>query len=139
MEQLHPVLDDMMLEYGYGRVLSRPGLSLRLRELCVVAALAGQDVAPQLVRPAKSDGLSIRSRLFVLTCNWQSKAARPPPQSSHLRGALRSGSTKDELAAVISHTELAWGPAAAAQARAHTHVHAHPPLDTLRFRGSALA
>ncbi len=50
MKQLHPVLDIMMLEHGYGRVLSRPGLSLRLRELCVVAALAGQDVAPQLVR-----------------------------------------------------------------------------------------
>jgi hypothetical protein len=51
MKQLHPVLDVMMLEHGYGRVLSRPGLTLRLRELCVVAALAGQDVAPQLVRP----------------------------------------------------------------------------------------
>jgi hypothetical protein len=54
MEQLHPVLDAMMLEHGYGRVLSRPGLSLRLRELCVIAALAGQDVAPQLVRDRPS-------------------------------------------------------------------------------------
>jgi alkylhydroperoxidase/carboxymuconolactone decarboxylase family protein YurZ len=49
MGQLHPVLDTLMLEHGYGRVLSRPGLSLRLRELCVIAVLVGQDVSPQLV------------------------------------------------------------------------------------------
>jgi len=30
------------IENGYGRVLARPGLSLRLRELCVLAILAGQ-------------------------------------------------------------------------------------------------
>lgn len=48
MGQLHPVLDTLMLEHGYGRVLSRPGLSLRLRELCVIAVLVGQDVSPQL-------------------------------------------------------------------------------------------
>lgn len=50
MGQLHPVLDTLMLEHGYGRVLSRPGLTLRLRELCVIAVLVGQDVSPQLVR-----------------------------------------------------------------------------------------
>mmetsp|Transcript_46104 Transcript_46104/g.144645 ORF Transcript_46104/g.144645 Transcript_46104/m.144645 type:complete len:99 (-) Transcript_46104:68-364(-) len=48
MKQLHPILDAMMIEHGYGAVLSRPTLSLRLRELCVVAILAGQQVAPQL-------------------------------------------------------------------------------------------
>ncbi|MCK5688026.1 carboxymuconolactone decarboxylase family protein [Myxococcota bacterium] len=45
---LHPDLDLWVVETGYGRVLSRPGLSARQRELCVVAVLAGQDVAPQL-------------------------------------------------------------------------------------------
>ena len=43
--QLHPALDHWMLTDGYGKVLSRPGLNLLLRELCVVAicALAEQD------------------------------------------------------------------------------------------------
>mmetsp|Transcript_22112 Transcript_22112/g.45084 ORF Transcript_22112/g.45084 Transcript_22112/m.45084 type:complete len:113 (+) Transcript_22112:950-1288(+) len=36
-------------EHAYGRVISREGaLSLRMRELCVVAVLTGQDVPPQL-------------------------------------------------------------------------------------------
>lgn len=42
---LHPVLDDWMIEEGYGKVLSRPALDLPRRELCIVAACAasGQD------------------------------------------------------------------------------------------------
>lgn len=42
---LHPLLDDWMIEEGYGKVLSRPGLDLPRRELCIVAACAatGQD------------------------------------------------------------------------------------------------
>ena len=42
---LHPLLDDWMITEGYGKVLSRPGLDLPRRELCVVAACAasGQD------------------------------------------------------------------------------------------------
>lgn len=42
---LHPLLDAWMIEEGYGKVLSRPGLDLPRRELCIVAACAatGQD------------------------------------------------------------------------------------------------
>jgi 4-carboxymuconolactone decarboxylase len=40
IRELHPALDDWMIVDGYGRVLSRPGVSLRARELCVVAACA---------------------------------------------------------------------------------------------------
>jgi 4-carboxymuconolactone decarboxylase len=42
---LHPLLDDWMISEGYGKVLSRPGLDLGRRELCIVAACAasGQD------------------------------------------------------------------------------------------------
>jgi 4-carboxymuconolactone decarboxylase len=42
---LHPALDAWMIVEGYGKVLSRPALDLRHRELCVVAACAaaGQD------------------------------------------------------------------------------------------------
>jgi 4-carboxymuconolactone decarboxylase len=37
---LHPALDEWMIVDGYGKVLSRPGVDLRIRELCVVAACA---------------------------------------------------------------------------------------------------
>jgi 4-carboxymuconolactone decarboxylase len=45
IDALHPALDDWMIVEGYGKILSRPGLELRLRELCVVAACVatGQD------------------------------------------------------------------------------------------------
>ncbi len=37
---LHPTLDEWMIVDGYGKVLSRPGVNLRTRELCIVAACA---------------------------------------------------------------------------------------------------
>lgn len=37
---LHPALDEWMIVDGYGKVLSRPGVDLRTRELCVIAACA---------------------------------------------------------------------------------------------------
>jgi len=42
---LHPALDAWMVVEGYGKVLSRPGLDLLRRELCIVAvcAVARQD------------------------------------------------------------------------------------------------
>ncbi|MEK7704332.1 MAG: carboxymuconolactone decarboxylase family protein [Myxococcota bacterium] len=48
ISELHVDLDRWMVEVGYGRVLSRPGPTARVRELCVLAVLAGQNVAPQL-------------------------------------------------------------------------------------------
>jgi 4-carboxymuconolactone decarboxylase len=41
IRHLHPLLDDWMVTEGYGKVLSRPGLDLPRRELCIVAACAG--------------------------------------------------------------------------------------------------
>jgi 4-carboxymuconolactone decarboxylase len=40
IRQLHPALDEWMIVDGYGKVLGRPGVDLRTRELCVVAACA---------------------------------------------------------------------------------------------------
>jgi 4-carboxymuconolactone decarboxylase len=37
---LHPALEAWMITESYGRTLSRPGLTLRLRELCTVAQTA---------------------------------------------------------------------------------------------------
>lgn len=69
IRELHPALDDWMIVDGYGKVLSRPGVDLKTRELCVVAACAVSGQQRQL--------------------------------HSHLRGALNSGATRDELAMVL--------------------------------------
>lgn len=45
---LHPDMERWMIAEGYGKVLGRPGLELRDRELCIVALLADQDAEPQL-------------------------------------------------------------------------------------------
>ncbi|HEX6938033.1 MAG TPA: carboxymuconolactone decarboxylase family protein [Longimicrobiales bacterium] len=46
--RLHPDMERWMLTEGYGKVLGRPGLELKVRELCIAVLLAGQDAAPQL-------------------------------------------------------------------------------------------
>lgn len=46
---LHPVLDDWMITEGYGKVMSRPGLDLARRELCVMAACAASNQDRQLL------------------------------------------------------------------------------------------
>lgn len=45
---LHPALEAWMVTEGYGRTLSRPGLDLRLRELCTVAQTAVLQTPRQL-------------------------------------------------------------------------------------------
>ncbi|MEO5589215.1 MAG: carboxymuconolactone decarboxylase family protein [Gemmatimonadaceae bacterium] len=45
---LHPALHSWMIRDGYGKVLSRPGLDLISRELCVVAACAASGQQRQL-------------------------------------------------------------------------------------------
>jgi 4-carboxymuconolactone decarboxylase len=48
IRSLHPALDSWMITDGYGKVLSRPGLDLRTRELCIVAACASSGQQRQL-------------------------------------------------------------------------------------------
>jgi 4-carboxymuconolactone decarboxylase len=45
---LHPDFEDWMVTGGYGRVIGRPGLDLRTRELCIAALLAAWDAPRQL-------------------------------------------------------------------------------------------
>jgi 4-carboxymuconolactone decarboxylase len=45
---LHPELDAWMITEGYGKVLSRPGLDLSRRELCIVAACVASGQERQL-------------------------------------------------------------------------------------------
>ena len=48
VRDLHPALDAWMVVDGYGKVLSRPGLDLARRELCIVAACAAMAQDRQL-------------------------------------------------------------------------------------------
>ncbi len=48
IRDLHPALDAWMIVEGYGKVLSRPGLDLKRRELCIVAACAAMGQERQL-------------------------------------------------------------------------------------------
>lgn len=60
--QLHPDAEQWMLSEGYGKVLARPGLDLKTRELCIVALLAAQDAQQQLhshLRGALNAGASL--------------------------------------------------------------------------------
>lgn len=61
VRRLHPDIERWMLEEGYGKVLGRPGLALRERELCIVALLAGLRASHQLhshLRGALNTGAS---------------------------------------------------------------------------------
>lgn len=53
MRALHGELHDFVLEAAYGRILTRPGLPLRLRELLAVGALQALGQVPQLVAHAR--------------------------------------------------------------------------------------
>lgn len=48
IRDLHPALDAWMIVDGYGKVLSRDGLDLKRRELCIVAVCAASEQDRQL-------------------------------------------------------------------------------------------
>ncbi len=70
LRSLHPALEDLVLVDAYGKVIGRPGLDMKRRELCTVAAIAVLGTAQQL--------------------------------HSHLRGALNTGATREEIEAVLA-------------------------------------
>src|SRR5213076_2082572 len=69
LRALHPALEDLVLVDAYGKVIGRPGLDLKRRELATVAAIAVLGAAQQL--------------------------------HSHLRGALNTGASPEEVDAVL--------------------------------------
>src|SRR2546426_49634 len=66
-------VEDLVLVDAYGKVIGRPGLDMKRRELCTVAAIAVLGTAQQL--------------------------------HSHLRGALNTGATREEIEAVLALVE----------------------------------
>jgi 4-carboxymuconolactone decarboxylase len=88
---LHPDLDRWAIEEGYGKTLSRPGLSPVERELCVVALLTAAGQEPQLrshLRGALNVGampVQIERALSIgIDTRSEARAAEPVPQ--RLRG-----------------------------------------------------
>lgn len=53
LHSFHASFHDFVIDAAYGRVLARPGLEPRTRELLAVTALAAQDQVPQLVAHAR--------------------------------------------------------------------------------------
>ncbi len=53
LSSFHPDFHDFVLEAAYGRILARPGLDVRTRELLAVGALAALGQMPQLVAHAR--------------------------------------------------------------------------------------
>lgn len=68
-----PELGEALTEWAYGRVYARPGLDMRTRQLCTVAALTalGGQTAPQLrvnIRHSLAVGCSPRE---IVEAIWQ--------------------------------------------------------------------
>ncbi|MBK7877955.1 MAG: carboxymuconolactone decarboxylase family protein, partial [Planctomycetes bacterium] len=89
----HPDFARWIEEHAYGRVLARPGLEPRLRELCAVAALAVLGQERQLashVRGALRCGATRRGRPRARR-GRRPRAARAARARDGDRGALRGG------------------------------------------------
>lgn len=78
---LHPELDRWMVREGYGKVLSRPGLDLPARELCIVALLAGAGWPRQLhshLRGALRVGVESQAVVRALEAGLEARRRRSP-------------------------------------------------------------
>ena len=73
LRALHPAIEPLVVVDAYGKILGRPGLDSKRRELCTLAAIAMLNAPRQL--------------------------------HAHLRGALNTGSTRDEVDEVIAIVE----------------------------------
>jgi 4-carboxymuconolactone decarboxylase len=73
LRSLHPAIEALVVVDAYGKILGRPGLDAKRRELCTLAAIAMQNTPRQL--------------------------------HAHLRGALNTGSSREQVDEVIALVE----------------------------------
>jgi 4-carboxymuconolactone decarboxylase len=78
LRALHPAIEPLVVVDAYGKILGRPGLDSKKRELCTLAAIAMQNAPRQL--------------------------------HAHLRGALNTGSTREDVDAVLAIVEADLNP-----------------------------
>ena len=81
IRRLQPDLDRWMVMEGYGKVLSRPGLTLGRRECCIAAILAVKGAKPQFrshLRGALRCGLEVEAvdRLFATIDPYLNESTR---------------------------------------------------------------
>lgn len=73
LRALHPAIEPLVVVDAYGKILGRPGLDAKRRELCTLAAIAMQNAPRQL--------------------------------HAHLRGALNTGSAREDVDEVLAIVE----------------------------------
>ena len=89
----HPAMDRWMVAEGYGKVLGRPELALRTRELCNVAVLAATSWEPQLhshLRGALHAGATSAEVEEALEIGLRSIAAEDAARARDLWKRVRS-------------------------------------------------
>jgi 4-carboxymuconolactone decarboxylase len=89
----HPAMDRWMVAEGYGKVLGRPDLPLRVRELCNVAVLAATTWEPQLhshLRGAMNSGATCAEVEEALEIGLKSVAAGDAKRARRLWNRVRS-------------------------------------------------
>ena len=79
--KLHPDMERWMLEEGYGKVLGRRGVDLKVRELCIASLLVGLDAPQQLyshLRGALNVGATVEEveTTVEIACTQASLAAK---------------------------------------------------------------
>lgn len=77
LRALHPAIEPLVVVDAYGKIMGRPGLDPKRRELCTLAAIAMLGAARQF--------------------------------HAHLRGALNTGSTREDVDAVLAVIEADLG------------------------------
>lgn len=96
---LHPDIDRWMVDEGYGKTLSRPGLSPSVRELCVVALLAAGGHERQLrahLRGAENVGAAPDEIERALWIGLAARRERRPEDVDRLAAVWASLRTRAE-------------------------------------------
>lgn len=99
---MHADVEKVIVEWAYGRVLSRPSnvLTPKERELYAppTPAVLGHIVASSLPSPRDRCALACLSGQIVF-----------PQLHSHILGALNAGARLEEIRAIFDQTEYVWG------------------------------
>ena len=93
LSDLHPDLPRTVVEYGYGAMMSRPGLPLRTRELCLVAMLVTWRAEPQLrahLRGALETGASVQDVEAAVQAGCATARSAGPGGEEAATSALRT-------------------------------------------------
>ena len=93
LSDLHPDLPGTVVEYGYGAMMSRPGLPLRTRELCLVAMLVTWRAEPQLrahLRGALQTGASVQDVEAAVQAGCATARSAGPGGEEAATSALRT-------------------------------------------------